>query len=189
MHTVNTANSALGYPSQTMERNADVQSQVVFLYSSMSIQGTFKRAVDVLKRRATSLIGLHVYLGDRRVLGSHYARMKSVSIDAIIGSEGKSEDFNRSFNAKYDRTRTRWMNIAKARLAGRELPPVELIQVDNSYSVRDGHHRISVARALGENYIDAEVRQWDVEPLAEGEAGCKVRDTNIVKHQQDKPCL
>jgi len=28
--------------------------------------------------------------------------------------------------------------------------------------VRDGHHRISVARALGEDYIDAHVTDWEL---------------------------
>ncbi|HEY3310826.1 MAG TPA: hypothetical protein VGK00_04225 [Anaerolineales bacterium] len=43
------------------------------------------------------------------------------------------------------------------KLNGRELPPVELIQVENIYYVRDGHHRISVSRSLGQDFIDAEV--------------------------------
>ena len=153
-----------------------MESEMVFLYTSMSINGTFKRAVDVLKRQAPGLIELRAYLGDRRVLGRHYDGIKSVSIEEIVGSEGKSEDFDRSFNPRQDRTRTRWLNIAKARLADRELPPVELIQVGDSYFVRDGHHRISVARALGENYIDAEVTQWQIEPLANGEVGRHGRD-------------
>ena len=42
------------------------------------------------------------------------------------------------------------------------LPPVALIQVGHLYFVRDGHHRISVARALGQETIDAEVTVWDV---------------------------
>ena len=167
MYTIKAMNSSPGYANQTMEQNADVQSEVVFLYTHMSIKGTIKRALDRVRRRATSLIELNVYLRHRRVLGSHHAGIKSVSIDEIVGSEGKSEDFDRSFNARYDRTRTRWMNIAKARLVGRELPPVELIQIERSYFVRDGHHRISVAKALGEDYIDAQVTQWDAEPAAE----------------------
>ena len=47
--------------------------------------------------------------------------------------------------------------MAQAKLDGTVLPPVELIQVGDIYFVRDGHHRISVARALGEEYIDAEI--------------------------------
>lgn len=167
MYTINATNSAPGFAGQAMENNADLQSETVFLYTSMSIKGTVKRAIDLLRRRPASLIEMNDFLRDKRVLGSHHAGIKSVSVDQIRGSEGRSGDFDRAFNARHDRTRTRWMNIAKARLAGRELPPAELIQIEKSYFVRDGHHRISVAKALGEKYIDAEVTQWEVEPVAE----------------------
>jgi hypothetical protein len=45
-------------------------------------------------------------------------------------------------------------------LAGDPLPPVELIQVGSVYFVRDGHHRISVARAMGQQEIEAVVTVW-----------------------------
>ncbi len=118
-------------------------------------------------RRPACLIELNEFLRDKRILGSNHTGIMSVSIDQIRGSEGRSEDFDRAFNARHDRTRTRWMNIAKARLAGKELRPVELIQIEGNYFVRDGHHRISVAKALGEKYVDAEVTQWEVEPTGE----------------------
>jgi hypothetical protein len=56
------------------------------------------------------------------------------------------------------------MSIAIARSQGDTLPLVELIQLGNDYFVRDGHHRISVARALGEEYIDAKVIDLELEP-------------------------
>ena len=46
---------------------------------------------------------------------------------------------------------------------GRCLPPVALIQVGDHYFVRDGHHRISVARALGQLAIEATVEVWQVD--------------------------
>jgi len=56
---------------------------------------------------------------------------------------------------------------------GTPLPPVELVQVGDVYFVRDGHHRISVARTVGQRDIEAEVTVWHVdgplpweEPLA-----------------------
>jgi hypothetical protein len=52
--------------------------------------------------------------------------------------------------------------IAAAWELGRELPPVELVQIGDFYFVRDGHHRISVARAMGQEHIEAEVTVWDV---------------------------
>jgi len=42
------------------------------------------------------------------------------------------------------------------------MPAVELIKVGEVYAVRDGHHRISVARALGEDFIDARVTAWEL---------------------------
>ena len=56
-----------------------------------------------------------------------------------------------------DRSRERWVSIATLRLSDRGLPAVILLQVGEEYFVRDGHHRISVARALGEAFIEAHV--------------------------------
>ena len=47
-------------------------------------------------------------------------------------------------------------------MRGRSLPPVELIQLGDAYFVRDGHHRISAAAALGQQEIDAQVTVWQV---------------------------
>ncbi len=87
----------------------------------------------------------------------HYAGHKSVPIDRIRGSEGRMADFDDAFYPLHDRLRSRWLGVASVRLAGEGLPAVELIHAGGLYFVRDGHHRISVAKALGEAYIDAEV--------------------------------
>jgi hypothetical protein len=54
-------------------------------------------------------------------------------------------------------TRERWLRIKRAQLDDRGLPPVELTKVGEIYFVRDGHHRISVARQAGQREIDAHV--------------------------------
>ncbi len=81
----------------------------------------------------------------------------SVPLARIVGSEGRVGDFDNAFNPLNDNTRDRWINIAVARRRGDSLPPVELIQVGGDYYVRDGHHRISVARAAGQREIEARV--------------------------------
>ena len=48
-----------------------------------------------------------------------------------------------------------WVGIAVAILQGVSLPPVELIQTAEGYMVRDGHHRLSVARAFDQEVIEA----------------------------------
>ncbi|MBK5109139.1 MAG: hypothetical protein JJE12_13460 [Anaerolineales bacterium] len=66
-----------------------------------------------------------------------------------------------AFNPLHDRLRSRWLSVASARLSGKELPPVEVIHMGGVYFVQDGHHRISVAKALGEQFVDAEVIDLD----------------------------
>jgi hypothetical protein len=86
----------------------------------------------------------------------------TVCIDQIRGSESRVADFDRDFNPLQDRTRARWIGIAQARWQGKALPPVALVRVGDLYFVRDGHHRISVARALGQKRIEARVIVWQV---------------------------
>jgi hypothetical protein len=74
-----------------------------------------------------------------------------------VGSEGRVDDFDSAFNPLTAHTRDRWIGIAVARRQGTVLPPVELIQVGDVYYVRDGHHRISVAKAEGQAEIEARI--------------------------------
>jgi len=78
-----------------------------------------------------------------------------VPLNKIVGTEGRSEDFDAEFNPLKKHNRERWISVAVARQIGAILPAVELVQVGNDYYVRDGHHRISVAKALGQLDIDA----------------------------------
>jgi hypothetical protein len=90
------------------------------------------------------------------------ARTRLVPIDQIVGSEGRSGDFDCDFNPLHDHSRERWLRIAAARRRGTRLPPVDLVRVEDFYFVQDGHHRISVAQALGHTDIEARVTVWHV---------------------------
>jgi hypothetical protein len=90
------------------------------------------------------------------------AGIQTVPLSQIRGSEGRSDDFDRDFYPLQDHNKERWLNIAAARRRGKALPPVELIQVEDIYFVLDGHHRISVARALGQPDIEASVMIWQM---------------------------
>jgi hypothetical protein len=79
----------------------------------------------------------------------------SISLDEIIGSEDKAADFDADFRPLDTHSRDRWISVALARRQGRALPAVELVQAADGYYVRDGHHRISVARAVGLLSIEA----------------------------------
>lgn len=96
--------------------------------------------------------------GNRR-----FAGLRAVALDQIVGSLDKAEDFDRSFRPLQRHSENRWRAVATAMLRGQQLPPVTLIQVGDAYYVVDGHHRISVARALGYQYLEAEIFSWDAE--------------------------
>ena len=117
---------------------------------------------SLLTRRSRGLLSLTEVTEKCTVSSSSDAGVRTVPIKHIRGSEGRSHDFDRDFSPLQDHTRMRWLGIAAARQAGKSLPPVSLVQVGDVYFVRDGHHRISVARAIGQCDIEAEVTVWQV---------------------------
>jgi len=86
-----------------------------------------------------------------------HAGLQWVSVEQIVGSEGRSSDFDRAWRPLKTVSRQRWVNIATAQVQGVNMPAVELIQVDDAYFVRDGHHRVSVAKAQGQLEVEANV--------------------------------
>jgi len=86
-----------------------------------------------------------------------YAGMKTVPIEKIAGSEGRYQDFDNHFLPKTSNLRQRWERVDEAHLADIVLPPIQLYEIGGLYFVRDGNHRVSVAKAQGVKFIDAEV--------------------------------
>lgn len=82
---------------------------------------------------------------------------RSVPLAQIRGSVGRCSDFDRNFRPLHAHIRERWIGVAVAYEAGVVLPAVDLVQVNGTYFVIDGHHRISVARKQGQVAIDANV--------------------------------
>lgn len=128
-------------------------------------------------------------LGDIRKLikpkSETYIGMKAVDIDLIIGSEGRYKDFNRTFLPKKEFIRNRWESIDKAHLKSIILPPIKLYEISGSYFVRDGNHRVSVAKLKGVRSIDAEVIRLDTEiPLSPGMTQIEMKKA-IIKYEKD----
>ena len=123
--------------------------------------GWVRKLWSRISKRSNRLLDLEETARFLKVRGRHDKGMQAVLIRQIIGSEGRVTDFDSSFNPLNEKTRSRWLSIATARLQGTAMPAVELIQVGENYFVRDGHHRISVAHSFGEEAIDAHVIIWD----------------------------
>jgi hypothetical protein len=90
-------------------------------------------------------------------VSEHGAGTGVVPLDAIVGTVDRGREFDRRFRPTSGRVRSRWEHIAAAMRRGESLPPVDLLRIGEIYFVRDGHHRVSVARALGHRDIDAHI--------------------------------
>lgn len=90
-----------------------------------------------------------------------------VPLDRIVGTLGRAREFNRAFLPRDEALRERWEDVEDLAEGPAGFPPVELYQVDEAYFVVDGHHRVSVARSLGAQSIEAWVKRFDTPfPLA-----------------------
>jgi hypothetical protein len=68
---------------------------------------------------------------------------------------------DRSFLPRDEETVERWISVDRAYYAGISLPPVELYKIGSVYFVEDGNHRVSVARAQGQQFVEAHVVEID----------------------------
>lgn len=83
-----------------------------------------------------------------------------VPLERIVGSLGRSGEFNRAFLPTTEALRDRWQQVERLAEGPRGFPPVELYQVDEAYFVVDGHHRISVLRSQGAATVEAWVKEF-----------------------------
>lgn len=114
----------------------------------------------MVRQQNDFLLNLRQVKKERHVASSRYLGVCLVPINQIVGSEGRSHEFTADFRPTKLHTSQRWTNVALAYWRGIPLPPVELLLMNKQYFVRDGHHRVSVARHFGQVQIEAVVTEW-----------------------------
>jgi hypothetical protein len=106
----------------------------------------FEEVVEALGRRGERSLGL-----------------QTIELDSIVGTVDRSREFDRRFLPTSERVRPRWERLATAQRRGAEIPPIDVYRIGDLHFVRDGHHRVSVARARGFRDIDAHVTEVQTE--------------------------
>ena len=92
-----------------------------------------------------------------------YRGMQTIPINQIVGSEGRYRDFNKYFLPRSEFLRNRWERVDRAQITDVPLPAIQVYEIGGAYFVRDGNHRVSVARSMGAEDIDAEVTSLSAE--------------------------
>jgi len=144
-------------------QSARATKQALHSYRLVGLKYQLGKLIAKLTGHTRTLLDLNQVKTALNVRNHYYLGIQAVPLAKIQGTEGRSQDFDIHFNPANEATRDRWLNVARAYLLGNGLPPVELVQVGEVFFVRDGHHRISVARAFGQEDIDAEVTVWQVQ--------------------------
>jgi hypothetical protein len=126
-------------------------------FETARIQAFLRDAGAVLRGDTRPLLSFDEVRRAARLEGQSYTGLKDVPIADIRGSVGRPNDFDASFLPVKPQLRKRWAQLDEAMRRGEPVPPIEVYHLGNVYFVKDGHHRVSVARHLGWKTIPARV--------------------------------
>jgi hypothetical protein len=118
------------------------------------LAGRLRRQPDV--NRILSFDEVVAALGWR---GERYLGLQTIQLDKVAGTAGSRRDFDRRFRPTSNRVRQRWERLDLAQRRGVAIPPIDVYRVGDLHFVKDGHHRVSVARATGHKTIEAYVTE------------------------------
>lgn len=138
------------------------QSDAQFDFSRARRQRALRRLADRLRREPSDVNVILPFEEVVEALGRRGERslgLRTVPLDSIVGTVDRRREFDRSFRPTTGKVRPRWERIATAQRRGESMPPIDLYRIGDLHFVRDGHHRVSVARALGNDAIDAYVTE------------------------------
>jgi nucleotide-binding universal stress UspA family protein len=133
-------------------------------------RASLEQLVARLRRRSADLLSYEDVRRQLRATETHGVELKDIPLDAIVGSVGRYSDFTRSFLPRHDSNEERWARVQLAVTNPEGVPPIEVYEMGDVFFVRDGHHRVSVARQLGATLIQAYVTQVKTRvPLTPGD--------------------
>ncbi|MBL8116161.1 MAG: ParB N-terminal domain-containing protein [Anaerolineae bacterium] len=130
----------------------------------------FRHIVAFILRRPNRLVSLNAMLETNELVNQRSLGVRTVPVNQIVGTLSRTHGFDKIFMPDDPFTEQRWISVMKASYRGIALPPISLLKVGERYYVVDGHHRISVARAVGQTYMDAEVTEIELRPKLPAEA-------------------
>ena len=154
-------------------------------------------AQDVLAaftRQPTDLLPFEEVRQKLQLHNVRYLGLRDIPLDQIVGSVGRYRDFTRAFFPRQGGIQERWQRIDRLTTTGGGLPPVELYKVGQVYFVRDGNHRVSVARQHDTPSIQAYVWEYDTRVSLEPDTDvdsllCKAAHAAFLEHTNvDRLC-
>jgi hypothetical protein len=139
--------------------SSDLTFRVRADFERARFKAFLNRVWSVISGQPTTLLSYDNVKEKLHIGGPIYRGVKTVRVDQIIGSLNRYHEFDRAFLPTQNETSSRWQSVDRAFYQDVNLPPVLLYKVGQVYFVVDGHHRVSVAREQGQEFIEAEIRE------------------------------
>jgi hypothetical protein len=171
-------------PDNKDSTGLDVRSDTAF--DEARLQALYDGIRALLARRSNSLIPFDVIRQRLGSSGESYLGLQSIPVDKIVGSENRHRDFSLGFRPKKNLSRHRWIKIDQAFKEMRNLPPIVVYELGGLYFVRDGNHRVSVAKDQGVAFIDAEVSSIGSDLALSADMSTSQMLKAIIVHERDR---
>lgn len=131
-------------------------------FESATLRAFWQEIFGHLRGKPARLLSFEDVRARLRLREESYKGLQDIPVDAVVGSVGRYKDFTSNFLPTSAVNKERWSRVYAETLGSMGLPPIEVYQVGATYFVRDGNHRVSVARELGYDTIQAYVTELDV---------------------------
>jgi hypothetical protein len=126
-------------------------------FNAALLQRFLTDAGAVMRGQRPTLLSFDEVRSAARMEGQAYRGLREIPVAQIRGTVGRVGDFDASFLPARPHLRQRWARLDAAMRRGEAIPPIEVYELGGAYFVKDGHHRVSVARQLGQVSIAARV--------------------------------
>lgn len=167
--------------SDSNDANSSFLKQIAYSeYETALRRGFWRSVMGWLTQQNNKLLPFDEIRRILPVHGQYYAGLHEIPVDKIVGSVARYNDFDRAFLPRQRHTRSRWISIDVANLQEVILPPIEVYKIGEIYFVKDGNHRVSVAKEKGQAFIDAQI----VEIVTEVPITAKTDINTLIREQE-----
>lgn len=128
-------------------------------FQEMRAKAFWQDILNLVTRQHSELMSFDEVRARFHLHEEHYQGIHEVPLEQIVGSVGRYKDFTATFLPKSNKMQERWSRVYAVANGMQGLPPIELYKVGDVYFVRDGNHRVSVARELDAKTIEAHVNE------------------------------
>jgi nucleotide-binding universal stress UspA family protein len=146
-----------------MNDNASINyTHAVQDFRSARQKATLREIIALIIGGSTELLSYDEVRQKLKAQVSPKKVLKEIPINSIIGSVNRYQDFSRDFLPGKNVNEERWANVELANYDSHGLPPIEVYQIGEAFFVSDGNHRVSVAKQLGSDQIQAYVTELQI---------------------------